>query len=131
MLRPLDSGILTAVLEARPPLILFGYVRKEFAILGFVSSTLMNDVILMYIVISLIWLVILILSSLIFRTGFGSALISIIFIIIYIPIAWYYISLGEDYKLQESLFVAILMLIVYAIVQAVYAIGLLRRKVLI
>ena len=89
----------------------------------------MNAIVLLYVVISLIWLIILIMVTQIFASSFYSIAVSVLFLIIYIPLAYYYISQGEEAKLQESLFFSILLLIVYAVVQAVEGIRYLRDSI--
>lgn len=88
----------------------------------------MNDVVLLYIIVSLVWLVILIISDLTFSTSFYSVLVSILFLVLYIPIAYYYISQGEQAKVQEALFVSIVLLIIYTIAIAAQSLLYLRNK---
>lgn len=88
----------------------------------------MNAIVLLYVVISLIWIVILILVTQIFASSLFSIAVSVLFLIVYIPLAYYYISKGEEAKLQESLFFTILLLIGYAVLQSAEAIRFLRAS---
>lgn len=89
-----------------------------------------NDaIVLLYLILSVIWLIIIIFSDLIFGGDFSSIVFYVIFTIVYIPIAYYYISEGNVARIQESLYFTILILIVYVVFQGIKVTALLINTI--
>jgi hypothetical protein len=88
-----------------------------------------DAIIILYLILSVIWLIVTIFSDLIFGGDFSSFLFYVIFTIIYIPIAYYYVRHNEIMRLRESLLFTIIVLIIFVVIQGIKATALLSDTI--
>jgi hypothetical protein len=84
-----------------------------------------DAIIILYLILSVIWLIVTVISDFIFGGDFSSFLFYVAFTIVYIPVAYYYAREGEVSRLQESLLFTVIILIIFVVIQGIRSTALL------
>jgi hypothetical protein len=77
-----------------------------------------NRFIILYLAISIIWLIISLIINLVYQRNFLFIVFFVFTTIIYIPVALWYIRDGESYRVRQATYFTIGLLIVYLFVEA-------------
>lgn len=81
------------------------------------------EVVIMYMIISIIWLCITVIIAIGYGTGFWGIIIFIILTFLYIPIIYYYMSRQQYERANQITLFTIVGLLVYLVVQALFALA--------
>ncbi len=100
-------------------------VESRLATTSFAINNPYNfwEVVLMYMIISIIWLCITVIIAIGYGTGFWGIVIFIILTFVYIPIIYYYMSREQYERANQITLYTIIGLLVYLVVQAILALA--------